>query len=134
MKSAALTGLAFHPDVASHQANQARRDGQAEAGTAVLPRGRTVRLGEGFEDQFLLFGGNSNAGVGHAEVKDCLVGAFGFHRNPHGDFAPGGKLQGISNQIDDNLSQPVRVSDQRVGQIEGNVAGELQALLLRPNA
>jgi hypothetical protein len=44
-------------DPAAHGLNQLGADGEPKAGAAVAAGGGGVRLGEGFEDQVLLFGG-----------------------------------------------------------------------------
>ena len=46
VERAALAGLALDPDPAAHQLDQLRRDGQPQAGAAVLARRRAVGLGE----------------------------------------------------------------------------------------
>ena len=55
--------------VPAHQGHQPGGDGQAQAGAAVLPRGRGVRLLEGLEDPLLLVGRDADAGVAHREAQ-----------------------------------------------------------------
>ena len=43
-----------------------------------------------------------------------------------------GELDGVADQVDDDLPQPARVADQHVGHVGRNVAGQLQPLLLGP--
>ena len=49
-----LPTVALDPHAAAHQLDQPQRDRQAEAGAAVAPRRRAVRLGEGLENLLLL--------------------------------------------------------------------------------
>ena len=55
MKHAAMAEFAFDPDFAAHHLGQARRNGQPQAGAAVLARGRGIGLRERLKDQRQLF-------------------------------------------------------------------------------
>ena len=66
-EGAAPARLALHVDRAAHQGHQPGGDGQAQAGAAVLPRGRGVLLLEGPEDRLLLVLRDADAGVAHRE-------------------------------------------------------------------
>src|SRR5882672_5772517 len=68
-ESAAATDLAVHAQVAAHQRNQASRDGQTKACSAVLPRRRHVFLLECLEDRALLVQRDADASVSNGEVK-----------------------------------------------------------------
>ncbi len=65
MKRGTFLRDAFHPHLAAHQFDQAFADGQAKAGAAVLPCGRSIRLAERFEQPRQTVDRNSNAGVAH---------------------------------------------------------------------
>ena len=65
-EGAAPARLAVHADLPAHQGDQPGGDGQAQAGAAVLARGRGVLLLEGPEDSLLLVLGDADAGVAHA--------------------------------------------------------------------
>ena len=62
-EGAAGAGPAHEPDLAAEQSRQLAADGEAEAGAAVLARGRAVGLLEGLEDDLLLDGRDADAGV-----------------------------------------------------------------------
>ena len=124
VEGAALADRALDPDPAAHHLHQLRGDGQAQAGAAVLARGGGVGLGEGLEDQPLLFGRDADAGVAHLEmqkwrVRECASGerppasvaanvAFTRHSNGDDDLAVLGELQGVARQVDDDLAQAGR--------------------------
>ena len=68
-EGAAPARLALHGDRPAHQGHQPGGDRQAQAGAAVLPRGRGVLLLEGPEDPLLLVGRDADAGVAHREAQ-----------------------------------------------------------------
>ncbi len=130
MKGAAATRFALHPNRPSHESYQASRDGESQAGAAILAGGRAVRLAERFKDHLLFFRRNANPGIGHAEVKIGPAGAFGARLHMQGDLAAGGKFQSIAQQIDENLPQAGRVAGQGVGHRGRNMAIEFETLLM----
>ena len=69
---AAPPRLALHTDLAAHQADQPRGDGQAQAGAAVPSRGGAVHLFEGPEDPVQIVGRDADTGVGHHEAENGL--------------------------------------------------------------
>ena len=62
-EGAAPARLAVHGDRAAHQGHQPGGDGQAQAGAAILARGRGVLLFEGPEDLLLFVGRDADARV-----------------------------------------------------------------------
>ena len=68
-EGAAFAGRAIHADVSTHGLYQLGTDGQPQPGAAVAAGGGCVGLGERFEDQFLLFGGDADAAVLDAESQ-----------------------------------------------------------------
>ena len=71
-EGAAPARLALHRDRPAHQGHQPRGDRQAQAGAAVLARGRPVLLLEGAEDLLLLVARDADAGVAHGEQQRRL--------------------------------------------------------------
>src|SRR5213083_2847156 len=71
-EGAAPAWRAVHGDGSAHEGHQPGSDGQAQAGAAVLARGRGVLLLEGPEDARLLVGRNADAGVAHREAEADL--------------------------------------------------------------
>ncbi len=124
--------LALEPDATAHHAHELLADGEPEPGAAVASRGRAVGLGEGVEDARALLRGDADAGVGDREAQLDVGLRPRFDRDPQDDLAPLRELDGVAEQIDQHLSQPTRIADHVVGHVDGDVAGELEALLMRP--
>src|ERR1700736_3243814 len=68
-EGAAPARLAVHGDLPAHQGHEPGGDRQAQAGAAVLARGRGVLLLEGPEDSLLPVLGDADAGVAHGEAQ-----------------------------------------------------------------
>src|SRR5215831_9641656 len=97
-KHRALARLACHGHVAAHHARELARDGQAEAGAAVLPCGRGIGLGELLEQLCLLFSGHADAGVGDSELDEVAAIAHLACRKL--DFPRFGELARIAEEIE----------------------------------
>ena len=61
--------FAFHPESATHPFRQTLADGEAEAGSAVLARNRTVSLHEGLEEPVNLLGRDADTRVAHRNAQ-----------------------------------------------------------------
>ncbi len=106
MEGAALAGNALEPDPPAHEVGEGRADGEAEAGAAELPGDGAVGLGERLEDESLFFRGDAAAGVTDGEMEaGALVGELGG-LDGEGDAAGGGELNGVIDQVDEDLAQP----------------------------
>src|SRR6202023_1749344 len=57
--------FAFHPHFAAHEGCQARADGEAETGSAILAGGGRIRLGKWLKDRLSLLRGAANGGIGN---------------------------------------------------------------------
>src|SRR6266851_3311892 len=57
-----------------------------------------------------------------------LAAVAGPGLDPHDHTPSLGELDGIAHQVEEDLAQPDRVAEQRVGGVGGNLTGELQAL------
>ena len=68
IKSAAFSRDALHPQVAAHHLHQAARNRQSQPSSAERARNTVVGLRKSLEDHLALVGGNSDAGVRHAEL------------------------------------------------------------------
>ena len=64
------------------------------------------------------------------QLRLVLAASLGLHVKH--DFTLFGELDGVANEIEDDLAQTGRISDQCVGDIGPDVAGELKSLLLSP--
>jgi len=109
-KDRALARLARHGHVSAHHARELARDGQAEAGAAVLPGGRGIGLGELLEQLGLLLRRHADASVGDRELNP--VATVGDPARPQRDLALVSELKGIAQQIEQNLPQPHGVNGQ----------------------
>ena len=66
------------------------------------------------EDRFCFVGGNADAGVGDGEMQaDARSSAHPSTRHGDDDFAALGELDGVADQIDEDLPQPAGVADHR---------------------
>ena len=73
---------------AAHQLDQLRADRQAQPGAAVGARGRAVGLGEGLEDDALLFRRDADAGVADGEMQQDVVVAVWLPRVTRSSTSP----------------------------------------------
>jgi len=112
----ALGGLALDGDRATHEFAEAFGNDQAEAGAAATSRGRCVHLAEGAEELAHFFRRDADAGVGHGEEKAEFATVLVFdHRAASagecdGDAAVLGKLDGVADQVNEDLAQAVDVA------------------------
>src|SRR5208283_1545081 len=133
MKRAALAHFAFHPNLAAHHLDQLRGDGQAQTGSAVLARGRTVGLRERLKNHTLLVLGNTDARVADGKVQAELVPFLSIQCDLDNHLTPFGKFDRVADEIDNDLTQADRVADQFVGYVRDDVRGQLEALLVGAN-
>ena len=96
-------------DVAAHFAGDAAADGEAEAGAFV--EGLAGDLDEGFENGFEMFGGDADAGVGDAEAEDSGRASGG-----EADGTGLGELDGVAEEIEEDLAEAFFVGDDGIGQ------------------
>ena len=140
---AALAVDAGEPDFAAQQHGQLAADGEAEAGAAVLARGAGVGLLEGLEDEPLLLRRDADAGVLHGE-GDHLLG-LGQHRvigaparrgkaDANLDVAMRRELDGVGQQVLEDLLQALRVAVQDRGQVGVETARGTAGSWPRPRA
>ena len=125
---------------AAHQRHQPRRDRQPQPGPLVPARRRVVPLLEGLEDLLLLLARDADAGVADREVQHLRRPRFGHRRvglrgrvldaglDPDDDLALLGELDGVADEVEQDLPQPARVADQGVGHLRLDLAGQLQPL------
>jgi hypothetical protein len=110
--------------------DQLRRDGQTQAGAAVFPGNRTVGLGESLEHLVVFLWRDADAGVSHSEMQDGFFRRqrSGFHFQD--DLALFGKLDGVLDQIDDDLAQPGGIAHDVFENIGRHMASQLQLFLV----
>ena len=104
--------FAFDGDRATHAIDELAADGQAEAGTAIATRNRTVDLREITEQGRKLVGCDADAGVLDDDLKFSLVFGSVDHVNVHMDMALRRELDTIADEVDQNLANAARIADQ----------------------
>ncbi len=104
--------LAVDGDTALHRLGQAPHDRQAEAGAAEAAGRRTVGLDEGMEQPVALLGREADAGVDHANAEREARVALGRSAFEDETDRPRlGELQGIAQQVEQDLLQAQRIAD-----------------------
>ena len=72
-KDGALPRLALDADLPFHQLNEAVSNGESQAGPAILPGNRGIRLGKLLKQVLLLLCGDSNPSVADPELNPISV-------------------------------------------------------------
>ena len=116
--------FALERDGTAHLFGEAFHDGQSQAGSAMLTRGRVVHLVEGRKHRVALVAGNPDAGVGHAEGDHAAVEGV-FQR----DAAAFGELEGVVHQVGDDLLGAVLVAQDKGRHVRAGRDGEDQVFL-----
>ena len=106
---------------ATHQRDQPPGDRRAQAGAAVFPGHRGIGLGELFEDARQLIRRDADAGVPDGEADHGLPIRRCPRRRRHHDLALLGELEGVANEIAEDLPQPGRVAEDQLGNVGGDV-------------
>ena len=133
VEPASPADFAFHPDTAAHEADQARGDGQAQARAAVAARRRSVGLLEHLEDGRLFLRRDADPRVGDDEVQHHVLFRVGFPRHFQAHLPGLRELDGVADEVDDDLAQAAIVADHHVGHFGMDEAGQFQSLLVRAN-
>ena len=130
VETASLAGLALHPDPSAHEAHQLGRNGEPEPRPTESPcRGR-VSLRERVEDGGLLLRGDADTGIAHREVQRHRRPARSLPIHLEDDLARFRELQGVADQVHNDLAQPPRIATHRRGYVRRHVIGQLDALLM----
>ena len=129
MERGAAARIAFSTDGAAHEFDEALADRQAEASAAEAARRRVVGLRERIEDRLQCRRRNADAGVLHLEAQrhPRLGGAQWPHADT--DVAVGRELDGIAQQVEKDLAEPVGVADHALGQRRLDAVGEPHVLV-----
>ena len=109
---AADAGLALDPDPAAHQLDEPLADRQAQPGAAVLAGGGHVGLGERLKQLRRLFRRHADAGVAHRELELHLLADLFEQLDLQADLAVLGELDGVVDQVGEDLAEPQRVAAQ----------------------
>ena len=91
-------------DFALHHLRKLLRDGEAEAGAAILAGGGRVGLAEGLEEPAELLRGHADAGVDDRKL-DGVIEHTGHAGDADGDGAVLGELAGVAHQVEEHLPE-----------------------------
>ena len=133
-KDASCVGGADDGEFAAEESGQMSRDSQAEAGAAVEAGHRAINLAEGFEDNFLLVGGDAGAGIRNGAIKDGLTDGVGATGYLEADRTGGGEFDGVAEQVDEDLADAGIVGEDRSGNFGLDRGGKVKALLFGAKA
>ena len=113
-KSGATAFDAGDADVAVHQFSQAPADGQPQACTAKLAANAGIGLGEGFEQPTKVVGAHADTGILDGDIQADANFLAGMKADQN--FHPTGRreLDGVADQIQDDLLDPHRIPGQYV--------------------
>jgi hypothetical protein len=100
----ALARLAFHRDVAAHQAAEMPADGKAKAGAAVFAGGRGVGLRKFLEQPTHLLFGHADPGIGDGN-HDRIAAIDLLRLRGNGDGTVFRELVGIARQVEQRLPE-----------------------------
>ena len=131
----ALAGRARHQDVAPHGARQAAGDGEPQPGAALAAAHGILGLLELGEQRGQRVGRDAHAGVLHrdGDLQVVVVGGrlgVGGLADGHEHTARIGELDGVAEQIGDDLAHAHLVAQQRARQRRIDRPGDLDALLV----
>jgi hypothetical protein len=113
-------------DLAAHHAGQGRADGQAETGPAEPARDRIVGLLEPAEQPLANLGVEPDARVANGELEGLVLALDG-----QGHLAPVGELDGVAEQIAEDLRDPAAVAQPGALGLIGDAPCQAQTLGLR---
>ena len=131
----ALAGFAADADFTAHGFHELFADGQAEAGAAVKPGGRGVHLTELVKQPGNLVLGDADAGVADGKMQLQTVRDGGVENtNMDTDSTLRGKLDGVADQIGEDLANPHGIAADQRGDFRGDAGSELDFFLLRLQA
>ena len=131
MERAALPRLALQAHGASEGIHEAGGDGQPQAGAPVAPGRRRVGLHELLEDRLLLARRYADAGVGHVEAEHDAVVDRIFPPDVQRDRAPPGELDGVRQEVREDLPQQPPVAHHRVRDVGVHVVRQLDVLAVK---
>ena len=128
-KGAAPPHFALDRKAPAQHFHEAGRDGQPQARAAIRPRRRAIGLREGVEDRPLLLRRDADSRIRHRACPAPLRRVPPTPSGPAPRPRRSRELDGIADQVDQDLAQTRGVAEQGVRHIGRDMAGELEALL-----
>lgn len=133
VEAAALAILALDPNVATHEVDEALRDGQTQSGATKLARHGAVGLLERVEDEIELVRRDSYARIGNNKLNRILVRSamhLGRLLDREANLAVLGELDGVAHEVENDLPQSERVSHYVVGYRAVHAIGQIEELFV----
>src|SRR5256885_4456868 len=112
IERAPLSDRAFSPGLSSHQLHQLLRNGQSQAGSPVLARDGSMGLSESLENLRQLVLRDADASVSHRESEQAGLLTDRVLLDPQDYLASFGELDGVADQIDQDLMEAFWVTHQ----------------------
>ena len=113
MKRRAGPRAAVDADAAAHELRELAADGEPEPAAAEAPGSRLVRLSEGLEDLADRGRIHADARVAHRDIEARAARGLRVHVRLDDHLALGGELDGVADQIHEDLPHPQRIAPQR---------------------
>src|SRR5271154_305945 len=132
MESAALSGLAFHPEPSPKKTHEPRCDREPQSRPAILAGCGAVRLRESVENHMLLLSWNTNPGIADSEMKQDAAFILCLPFDVHGDFSLLGKLHRIAHEVHQYLAQPAHIAFQVFRYSGSNTPGKFEIFQVSP--
>jgi len=126
VEAGADPALGLELEGTAEELNLALSDGEAEAGAALV--GLAGALVEGFEDVGLFGFGNAESGVEDLE-EPVMRGGRWLRADVELDFADAGELDGVADEVDEDLAKFAFVAVDAEGRFGGELEAEGEALL-----
>ena len=123
-----MSRLAVHPDLAAHQLHEPPADREPEPGAAELPRGRAIGLAERLEEPRAGLGRDADAAVAHRDLELDGVGSLVRHLDRGHHLAPLRELDGVSEQVDEHLTEPAGIAAESGWDLRVDSRRELETL------
>ena len=106
-------------------------NGESQSRASELPGGRAVGLGEALEDRVLTVFWNADARVRDGEAHGSLGVGLCVQFGAEDDLSRSGELDGITDQIDENLPEAPGIPHQSLRHVGKHVGEQFQPLLPR---
>ena len=127
VESAAGSDAALRPYPSLHQFDDARRNGESEAGAAELARRGRIDLGIGGEDQLARLFRNPDPRVANREPQGSGGSVLGVGLDPDDHFTLLGELDRVPDEIDEDLPEPRRIAYERRRRRRGRCGARARA-------
>ena len=108
-------------------------DRQPQSGTGVAARTRRIDSSECIEYEFLMFRADTDATVFHGELQREFGAGLVNDRDICDDLSGLGELDGVADQVDEDLANPIGVAD-NLPRLVREIANQLYRLAVQIGA